>query len=69
MRAATRLIAARGVRGFGDGLCALLLPVYLTGLGFSAFQVGLLTTAMLLGSAALTLAFGPRADCCWRPAG
>ena len=58
MRAATRLIAARGVRGFGDGLCALLLPVYLTGLGFSAFQVGLLTTAMLLGSAALTLAFG-----------
>jgi len=55
---ALRLIAARGVRGFGDGLCALLLPVYLTDLGFSAFRVGVLTTAMLLGSAALTLAVG-----------
>lgn len=52
------LIAARGIRGFGDGLCSLLLPVYLTSLGFSAVQVGVLTTAMLLGSAALTLAVG-----------
>lgn len=52
------LTAARGLRGFGDGLCSLLLPVYLTGLGFSAFRVGVLTTAMLLGSAALTLAVG-----------
>lgn len=58
MRPAALLIAARGVRGFGDGLCALLLPVYLTGLGFSAFRVGVLTTAMLLGSAVLTLAVG-----------
>ena len=52
------LTAARGLRGFGDGLCSLLLPVYLTGLGFSPFRVGVLTTAMLLGSAALTLAVG-----------
>ncbi|MBS0360296.1 MAG: MFS transporter [Proteobacteria bacterium] len=52
------LTAARGLRGFGDGLCSLLLPVYLTGLGFSAFRVGVLTTAMLLGSAVLTLAVG-----------
>ncbi|WP_309605574.1 MFS transporter [Phenylobacterium sp.] len=58
MTPAATLIAARGVRGFGDGFTALLLPVYLTGLGFNLFQVGLLTTATLLGSAGLTLAVG-----------
>ena len=52
------LIAARGLRGFGDGFTALLLPVYLTALGYSAFRVGVLTTATLLGSAGLTLAVG-----------
>jgi len=50
------LISARGVRGFGDGLTALLLPAYLISLGLGPFKVGLLTTATLLGSAALTLA-------------
>jgi MFS family permease len=58
VRPAATLIAARGVRGFGDGFTALLLPVYLANLGFSVFQVGVLTTATLLGSAALTLAVG-----------
>lgn len=58
MKSATTLIAARGVRGFGDGFTALLLPVYLSSLGFSAFRVGVLTTATLLGSAVLTLAVG-----------
>jgi MFS family permease len=58
MRPALTLIAARGVRGFGDGFTALLLPVYLSSLGFSAFRIGVLTTATLLGSAALTLAVG-----------
>jgi len=58
LRTAAILIAARGVRGFGDGFTALLLPVYLTSLGFSAFRIGVLTTATLLGSAALTLAVG-----------
>jgi MFS family permease len=58
LKAATTLIAARGVRGFGDGFTALLLPVYMATLGFSAFRVGVLTTATLLGSAALTLAVG-----------
>jgi MFS family permease len=56
--AATRLLAARGVRAFGDGFVALLLPVYLTQLGFDALQIGILTTVTLLGSAALTLAVG-----------
>jgi len=58
MRTSQTLIAARAVRAFGDGFTALLLPVYLTGLGFSAFRVGALTTATLLGSAMLTLAVG-----------
>ena len=58
MRTSHTLIAARAVRAFGDGFTALLLPVYLSGLGFSAFRVGALTTATLLGSAMLTLAVG-----------
>ncbi|WP_421934739.1 MFS transporter [Phenylobacterium sp.] len=55
---ARTLLLTRGVRAFGDGFVALLLPVYLTALGFSPLQVGVLTTATLLGSAALTLAVG-----------
>ncbi len=55
---ARRLLLTRGVRAFGDGFVALLLPVYLIGLGFTPLQVGVLTTATLLGSAALTLAVG-----------
>jgi MFS family permease len=57
-RSARTLLTARGLRAFADGFVALLLPVYLTGLGFDALEIGLLTTATLLGSAALTLAVG-----------
>ncbi len=52
------LLAARGVRAFADGFVAVLLPVYLTTLGFSALGVGAVTTATLVGSAALTLVVG-----------
>jgi MFS family permease len=52
------LLTSRGVRAFGDGFVALVLPVYLIGLGLNAFQVGLITTATLLGSAVLTLGMG-----------
>jgi MFS family permease len=52
------LLASRALRAFGDGFVALVLPVYLIGLGLSPFQVGLITTATLLGSAALTLGVG-----------
>ena len=45
------LLTARGVRAFGDGFVSILVPVYLTGIGFGAFEVGALTTAMLLGPA------------------
>jgi MFS family permease len=52
------LLAARGIRAFGDGFVSILVPVYLTGLGIGAFEVGVLTTAMLLGPAMMTLAIG-----------
>jgi MFS family permease len=52
------LYAARALRDFGDGFVAVLLPVYLTALGFTPFQVGLIATAAMLGSALLTLAVG-----------
>src|SRR5689334_8035339 len=48
---AALLLSARGLRAFADGFVALLLPVYLTRLGFDAFATGILTTATLLGSA------------------
>src|SRR6266446_4870542 len=38
------LLSARGLRAFADGFIALLLPVYLTRLGFDAFATGILTT-------------------------
>jgi MFS family permease len=54
----THLLSARAVRDFGDGFISVLLPVYLTALGFSPFGVGVVATAALLGSALLTLAIG-----------
>ncbi|HUN47420.1 MAG TPA: MFS transporter [Stellaceae bacterium] len=55
---ARTLLWGRGLRAFADGLVSPLLPVYLSTLGFSALEVGVLVTATLLGSAALTLAVG-----------
>src|SRR5688500_3042386 len=54
----TPILLARGLRDFGDGFVAVLLPVYLTMLGLSPFQVGVLATAALLGSSLLTLSVG-----------
>jgi MFS family permease len=59
------LYAARAARGFGDGFAAIILPAYLLEIGFGPFQIGLVATAALLGSAATTLAVGflaPRYD-------
>ncbi len=53
-----RVLVARALRAFGDGAISLLLPVYLTALGFDAVAVGAFATATLLGSAALTLLVG-----------
>ncbi|MDE2230134.1 MAG: MFS transporter [Alphaproteobacteria bacterium] len=55
---AVPLYWGRGLRAFADGFVSLLLPVYLKALGFDAFEIGLLTAATLLGSAAATVVVG-----------
>jgi MFS family permease len=55
---ALRILAARGVRAFGDGYVALLLPIYLVELGFSALAIGTIVTSTLIGTALLTLWVG-----------
>lgn len=49
---------ARSLRGFADGMISVLLASYLSDLGFSPGQIGVLITGTLLGSAALTLIVG-----------
>lgn len=53
-------MVARAFRGFADGFASVLLARYLVQLGFSGVQIGVLLTATLLGSAALTLFAGLR---------
>jgi MFS family permease len=55
---ALRVLAARGLRAFGDGFVALLLPIYLVELGFSALAIGAIVTSTLIGTAVLTLSVG-----------
>jgi MFS family permease len=52
------LYGARGLRGFGDGFAILILPVYLSAIGFSPLEIGIVASASLLGTAALTLIVG-----------
>ena len=52
------IYTARALRDFGDGFVAVLLPVYLTTIGLGAFEVGLVATLALLGSALMTLGIG-----------
>ena len=54
------LVTARALRGFADGFASVLLARYLDQLGFSGAQIGIIVTATLLGSAALTLVAGFR---------
>jgi MFS family permease len=59
------LYVARGLRGFGDGFAIIILPAYMTALGYDAVAVGIVATASLLGTALLTLTvgwFAPRHD-------
>ena len=53
-----RVLAAKGLRAFGDGYVSLLLPVSLLQLGYSPLEVGLLATVTLVGSGVLTLGVG-----------
>jgi len=57
-RDARTLLTARGMRAFGDGFVSVLLPLHLIELGFSSVQIGVIATATMLGSAALTLLVG-----------
>jgi MFS family permease len=59
------ILAARAARNFGDGFAVIILPAYLTAIGYSPAQFGVVATTALLGSALLTLAVGylaPRFD-------
>jgi MFS family permease len=53
-----RILVARGLRAFGDGFVALLVPIYLIELGFSPLAIGAIVTATLVGTALLTLWVG-----------
>src|SRR5688500_7600760 len=55
---ATLILWSRAVRAFTDGYVALLVPYYLTLLGYSALQVGAIATATLLGSGVISLLVG-----------
>lgn len=52
------LFGARAARGLGDGFATILLPAYLVELGYSPFQIGVVATGALLGTAVLTLGVG-----------
>jgi len=52
------LLLSRGVRAFTDGYVSVLLPLYLTRLGFDGLRIGGITTATLVGSSMLTLVVG-----------
>ena len=56
--AARLVLLSRGLRGFCDGFVAVLLPSYMFALGFQELQVGLVSSATLIGSALATLAVG-----------
>ena len=57
-RSAMLLLVGRGLRAFGDGYMAVLLPVYLLALGLGTLEVGMIATATMLGSALATVAVG-----------
>jgi len=52
------LLVARALRAIGDGYMAVLLPAYLLSIGLGTLQVGIVSTATMLGSALATLAVG-----------
>lgn len=58
MSSVSYLYAARAVRAFGDGFAVIILPAYLSAIGFDPVAIGLVATASLLGSALATLTIG-----------
>ncbi len=59
---ARRILVARGLRAFGEGFVALLVPIYLYDLGFTALAIGAIVTSTLIGTALLTLWVGMAAS-------
>lgn len=55
---AQTLVETRSLRGFADGLIAVVLAGYLASLDFTVGQIGVITTATLVGSAVGTLVIG-----------
>lgn len=55
---ARRVVIGRSLRAAADGFISITLPAYLLALGLDAFEVGVVGTATLLGSASLTLLVG-----------
>jgi MFS family permease len=53
-----RLLVTRALRGLADGAVSVLLPNYLTAIGFSSLKVGAIVFGTLIGSALLTLWIG-----------
>jgi MFS family permease len=53
-----RIFIGRALRGFADGFIAVVLPAYLLALGHGVLEVGIISTATLLGSTFTTLAVG-----------
>jgi MFS family permease len=53
-----RLLASRALRGLADGAVSVLLPSYLTAIGFTPLRIGAIVFGTLLGSALLTLGVG-----------
>jgi MFS family permease len=52
------LYIARGSRGFADGFATVILPAYLSAIGYDPVQIGVVLAAALFGTACLTLAIG-----------
>jgi hypothetical protein len=52
------LYTARAARGVGDRFAIIILPAYLPQLVFGPFQIGLVASTPLLGTAIVTLAIG-----------
>ena len=57
-----KLLAARALRNFGYGYLAVALAVYLQLLGLSGFEIGLVLTAAVAGSALMNVVWSLLAD-------
>ena len=55
---ASRLVVSRALRGLADGFVSVMLASYLVGNGYTPFEISVIVTGTLLGSAFLTLGVG-----------